>query len=61
MSRTAVKGVHPYCLCVTDHRCTRTYTPKEDKEALSQICKDNVCRCTEGERVHVSVTVHQYR
>uniref|UniRef100_A0A3Q1H0X2 Uncharacterized protein n=1 Tax=Anabas testudineus TaxID=64144 RepID=A0A3Q1H0X2_ANATE len=32
-----------------DHRCTRTYTPKEDKEALSQICKDNVCRCTEGD------------
>ncbi|XP_024119095.1 venom factor [Oryzias melastigma] len=31
-----------------DHRCSRTYTPKEDKEELSQICKDNVCRCAQG-------------
>ncbi|RVE75945.1 hypothetical protein OJAV_G00003930 [Oryzias javanicus] len=32
-----------------DHRCSRTYTPKEDKEELSQICKDNVCRCAQGD------------
>uniref|UniRef100_A0A672GKE5 Complement component c3b, tandem duplicate 2 n=1 Tax=Salarias fasciatus TaxID=181472 RepID=A0A672GKE5_SALFA len=31
-----------------DHRCSRTYTPTEDKEELSQICRDNVCRCTQG-------------
>ncbi|XP_032399538.1 complement C3, partial [Etheostoma spectabile] len=32
-----------------DHRCSRTYTPREDKEALAQICRDNVCRCTQGD------------
>ncbi|XP_029015801.1 complement C3-like [Betta splendens] len=32
-----------------DHRCSRTYSPKEDKEALTQICKDSVCRCTQGD------------
>ncbi|KAM3623350.1 uncharacterized protein V6R79_010054 [Siganus canaliculatus] len=32
-----------------DHRCTRTYTPSEDKEELTQICKDNICRCTQGD------------
>ncbi|XP_029948737.1 venom factor-like [Salarias fasciatus] len=32
-----------------DHRCSRTYTPTEDKEELSQICRDNVCRCTQGD------------
>nr|XP_046229928.1 complement C3-like isoform X2 [Scatophagus argus] len=32
-----------------DHRCSRTYTPSEDREQLSQICKDNVCRCTQGD------------
>ncbi|XP_023276467.1 complement C3-like [Seriola lalandi dorsalis] len=32
-----------------DHRCSRTYTPKEDKEELSRICRDNVCRCTQGD------------
>ncbi|XP_051801045.1 complement C3-like [Acanthochromis polyacanthus] len=32
-----------------DHRCSRTYTPKENKEELSQICRDNVCRCTQGD------------
>ncbi|KAF3852816.1 hypothetical protein F7725_006171 [Dissostichus mawsoni] len=31
-----------------DHRCTHTYTPREDREELTQICKDNVCRCTQG-------------
>ncbi|XP_069023890.1 complement C3-like [Embiotoca jacksoni] len=32
-----------------DHRCSRTYTPSEDKEALTQICRDDVCRCTQGD------------
>ncbi|XP_071384060.1 complement C3-like [Centroberyx affinis] len=32
-----------------DHRCSRTYTPSEDKEELAHICKDNVCRCTQGD------------
>ncbi|XP_060943930.1 complement C3-like [Limanda limanda] len=32
-----------------DHRCSRTYTPSEDKEELTQICRDNVCRCTQGD------------
>ncbi|XP_053472713.1 complement C3 [Ictalurus furcatus] len=33
----------------TDKRCSRFYTPLEDKEQLSQICKDNICRCTQGD------------
>lgn len=32
-----------------DHRCSRTYTPSEDKEELKKICSDNVCRCTQGD------------
>uniref|UniRef100_A0A3B4ZLY2 Complement C3-like n=1 Tax=Stegastes partitus TaxID=144197 RepID=A0A3B4ZLY2_9TELE len=32
-----------------DHRCSRTYTPKENNEELTQICRDNVCRCTQGD------------
>ncbi|KAM9493800.1 complement C3-like [Clarias gariepinus] len=32
-----------------DKRCSRFYTPPEDKEQLSQICKDNICRCTQGD------------
>ncbi|XP_047221423.1 complement C3-like [Girardinichthys multiradiatus] len=32
-----------------DHRCSRTYSPKEDREELSQICNNNVCRCTQGD------------
>lgn len=32
-----------------DHRCSHTYTPSEDKEELSQVCRDNVCRCTQGD------------
>uniref|UniRef100_A0A672YZ56 Complement component c3b, tandem duplicate 2 n=1 Tax=Sphaeramia orbicularis TaxID=375764 RepID=A0A672YZ56_9TELE len=32
-----------------DHRCSRTYTPTEDKEELTQICRENVCRCTQGD------------
>ncbi len=39
---------HSSALFVTDHRCTRTYTPSEDKEELSRICRDNICRCTQG-------------
>ncbi|KAK3528105.1 hypothetical protein QTP86_023703, partial [Hemibagrus guttatus] len=33
----------------TEKRCSRFYTPPEDKEQLSQICKDNICRCTQGD------------
>ncbi|XP_056441797.1 complement C3-like isoform X4 [Gadus chalcogrammus] len=32
-----------------DHRCSRTYSPPEDKEALGQICRNDVCRCTQGD------------
>ncbi|CAL8332854.1 unnamed protein product [Lota lota] len=32
-----------------DHRCSRTYSPPEDKVALSQICRNDVCRCTQGD------------
>ncbi|KAM7419790.1 hypothetical protein PAMA_016741 [Pampus argenteus] len=32
-----------------DHRCSRTYTPREDKEELTQICTNNICRCTQGD------------
>ncbi|CAJ1052901.1 complement C3-like [Xyrichtys novacula] len=32
-----------------DHRCSRTYTPREDMEELTKICTDNVCRCTQGD------------
>ncbi|KAL1005734.1 hypothetical protein UPYG_G00063300 [Umbra pygmaea] len=32
-----------------DHSCIRFYSPKEDKEELSQICRDNICRCTQGD------------
>ncbi|KAF7688278.1 complement C3-like [Silurus meridionalis] len=32
-----------------DKRCSRFYTPPEDKEQLSQMCKGNVCRCTQGD------------
>ncbi|XP_012771234.3 complement C3b.1 [Maylandia zebra] len=32
-----------------DRRCSRTYTPRENKEQLSQICRNNVCRCTQGD------------
>ncbi|KAM7010094.1 complement C3-like [Tautogolabrus adspersus] len=32
-----------------DHRCSRTYNPKEDREELTQICRDNICRCTQGD------------
>uniref|UniRef100_A0A8C1JE12 Uncharacterized protein n=1 Tax=Cyprinus carpio TaxID=7962 RepID=A0A8C1JE12_CYPCA len=32
-----------------DKRCSRFYSPPEDKEQLDQICKDNVCRCSQGQ------------
>ncbi|KAF4097808.1 hypothetical protein G5714_021816 [Onychostoma macrolepis] len=32
-----------------DKRCSRFYSPPEDKEQLDQICKDNVCRCSQGD------------
>ncbi|XP_053711085.1 complement C3-like isoform X2 [Synchiropus splendidus] len=32
-----------------DRRCSQTYTPPENQEALSRICQDNVCRCTQGD------------
>ncbi|XP_015256364.1 PREDICTED: complement C3-like [Cyprinodon variegatus] len=32
-----------------DHRCSRTYSPKEDTEELSRICSNDVCRCTQGD------------
>ncbi|XP_043079055.1 complement C3-like isoform X1 [Puntigrus tetrazona] len=32
-----------------DKRCSRFYSPPEDKEQLDQICKDNVCRCSHGD------------
>ncbi|XP_056135701.1 complement component c3b, tandem duplicate 2 [Lampris incognitus] len=32
-----------------DHRCSHLYTPTEDREDLSQICQNNVCRCTQGD------------
>ncbi|KAM7010114.1 complement C3-like [Tautogolabrus adspersus] len=32
-----------------DHRCSHTYNPKEDRKELTKICRDNVCRCTQGD------------
>ncbi|KAK6300730.1 hypothetical protein J4Q44_G00288280 [Coregonus suidteri] len=32
-----------------DHRCSRFYSPKEDKDQLTQICRNNMCRCTQGD------------
>nr|XP_061792030.1 complement C3-like [Nerophis lumbriciformis] len=32
-----------------DHRCSKMYTPPQDQEDLTHICKDNVCRCTQGD------------
>ncbi|KAM6972588.1 LOW QUALITY PROTEIN: complement C3-like [Aplochiton taeniatus] len=32
-----------------DHNCTRLYNPTERQEELTQICRDNVCRCTQGD------------
>uniref|UniRef100_A0A8K9UH89 NTR domain-containing protein n=1 Tax=Oncorhynchus mykiss TaxID=8022 RepID=A0A8K9UH89_ONCMY len=40
-----------------DHRCSRFYSPKEDKDELSQICRNNICRCTQGECVCACVCV----
>uniref|UniRef100_A0A3B4CQV3 Complement component c3b, tandem duplicate 2 n=1 Tax=Pygocentrus nattereri TaxID=42514 RepID=A0A3B4CQV3_PYGNA len=38
-----------------DKHCSKFYTPPEDKEELGQICKDNICRCTQGSFVNISV------
>ncbi|XP_067272244.1 complement component c3b, tandem duplicate 2 [Pseudorasbora parva] len=32
-----------------DKRCTRFYSPPEDQQQLDQICKDGVCRCSQGD------------
>ncbi|KAK2907093.1 hypothetical protein Q8A67_006078 [Cirrhinus molitorella] len=32
-----------------DKRCSRFYSPPEDKQQLDQICKDDVCRCSQGD------------
>ncbi|XP_054634136.1 complement C3-like [Dunckerocampus dactyliophorus] len=32
-----------------DHRCSKTYTPTQHREDLTHICKENVCRCTQGD------------
>ncbi|KAK7930619.1 hypothetical protein WMY93_007014 [Mugilogobius chulae] len=32
-----------------DHRCSRSFTPRESTEELTQICSGNVCRCTQGQ------------
>uniref|UniRef100_A0A672LIE0 Complement C3-like n=1 Tax=Sinocyclocheilus grahami TaxID=75366 RepID=A0A672LIE0_SINGR len=32
-----------------DKRCSRFYSPPEDKQQLDQICKDSVCRCSQGD------------
>ncbi|XP_037103939.1 complement C3-like isoform X2 [Syngnathus acus] len=32
-----------------DQRCTKTYEPPRDQEHLTHICKDNICRCTQGD------------
>ncbi|KAF5897904.1 complement C3-like, partial [Clarias magur] len=42
----------------TDERCSRFYTPPEDKEQLSQICKDNICRCTQGDCCFLKAGTH---
>ena len=43
-------------VCFSDHRCSRTYSPREDKEELGRICQDDVCRCTQGK---VWMCLHQ--
>lgn len=35
-------------LFTSDHRCSHTYTPPEDREEITKICRENVCRCTQG-------------
>ncbi|XP_056613917.1 complement C3-like [Triplophysa dalaica] len=32
-----------------DKRCSRFFSPPEDKQQLDRICRDNVCRCTQGD------------
>ncbi|KAM7394684.1 hypothetical protein PAMP_021470 [Pampus punctatissimus] len=43
-----------------DHRCSRTYTPREDKEELTQICTNNVCRCAQVFQVKVLSVSRSY-
>lgn len=31
-----------------DNRCSKTYTPPQDQGDLTHICKENICRCTQG-------------
>ncbi|XP_075871782.1 complement C3-like isoform X2 [Nelusetta ayraudi] len=32
-----------------DHSCSRTYSPRENQVELDHICRDNICRCTQGD------------
>ncbi|XP_061686699.1 complement C3-like [Syngnathoides biaculeatus] len=32
-----------------DHRCSKTYTPRQDQGDLTHICKENICRCAQGD------------
>ncbi|XP_068460339.1 complement C3-like [Clinocottus analis] len=32
-----------------DHRCSHSFSPPEDREELTQICRGHVCRCTQGD------------
>ncbi|XP_077379564.1 complement C3-like isoform X2 [Festucalex cinctus] len=32
-----------------DHRCSKTYMPPQEQGDLTHICKENVCRCTQGD------------
>ncbi|XP_051940569.1 complement C3-like, partial [Hippocampus zosterae] len=32
-----------------DNRCSKTYTPPRDQGDLTHICKENICRCTQGD------------
>lgn len=34
---------------LSDKRCSRFYSPPEDQTQLDQICKDDVCRCSQGQ------------
>ncbi|KAK0136530.1 Venom factor [Merluccius polli] len=39
-----------------DHRCSRTYSAAEDTAAVTHICRNDTCRCTEGEALSDSRT-----
>jgi len=34
---------------LSEKRCSRFYSPPEDQQQLDQICKDDVCRCSQGQ------------